>query len=131
MPTPKRWHVIASAVTLLIAATPAVTASAGPTGNDRAGHGRAEWAGTWAAAVTRGNTVGLTETGLNNQSIRMTVQTSVGGPRLRVRLTPEATREFIERAKRVVNAGRPPCPLCGQPLDPAGHLCPRHNGYHR
>ncbi|WFF05014.1 DUF3090 domain-containing protein [Micromonospora sp. WMMD1076] len=51
--------------------------------------------------------------------------------RLRVRLTPEATREFIERAKRVVNAGRPPCPLCGQPLDPAGHLCPRHNGYHR
>ncbi|MER7168760.1 DUF3090 domain-containing protein [Micromonospora sp. NPDC000207] len=51
--------------------------------------------------------------------------------RLRVRLTPEATREFIERAKRVVNAGRPPCPLCGQPLDPVGHLCPRHNGYHR
>jgi len=51
--------------------------------------------------------------------------------RLRVRLTPEATRAFIDRAKRVVNAGRPPCPLCGQPLDPAGHLCPRHNGYHR
>jgi uncharacterized repeat protein (TIGR03847 family) len=51
--------------------------------------------------------------------------------RLRVRLTPAATREFIERAKRVVNAGRPPCPLCGGPLDPQGHLCPRHNGYHR
>ncbi|WP_329110049.1 DUF3090 domain-containing protein [Micromonospora sp. NBC_01699] len=51
--------------------------------------------------------------------------------RLRVRLTPQAAREFIERARRVVNAGRPPCPLCGQPLDPAGHLCPRHNGYHR
>ncbi len=51
--------------------------------------------------------------------------------RLRVRLTPEETRAFIERAKRVVGAGRPPCPLCGQPLDPAGHRCPRHNGYHR
>src|SRR4051812_7269278 len=51
--------------------------------------------------------------------------------RLRVRLTPAATRDFIERAKRVVAAGRPPCPLCGQPLDPKGHLCPRHNGYHR
>jgi uncharacterized repeat protein (TIGR03847 family) len=51
--------------------------------------------------------------------------------RLRVRLTPAATRDFIERAKRVVNAGRPPCPLCGGPLDPRGHLCPRHNGYHR
>jgi uncharacterized repeat protein (TIGR03847 family) len=51
--------------------------------------------------------------------------------RLRVRLSPEATRAFIDRARRVVSAGRPPCPLCGQPLDPAGHLCPRHNGYHR
>jgi uncharacterized repeat protein (TIGR03847 family) len=51
--------------------------------------------------------------------------------RLRVRLTPQATRAFIERAKRVVASGRPPCPLCGQPLDARGHLCPRHNGYRR
>lgn len=51
--------------------------------------------------------------------------------RLRVRLTPAATRAFIARAKRVVAAGRPPCPFCGQPLDPDGHLCPRHNGYRR
>ena len=51
--------------------------------------------------------------------------------RLRVRLTPAATRAFIDRARRVLAAGRPPCPLCGQPLDPGGHLCPRHNGYHR
>jgi uncharacterized repeat protein (TIGR03847 family) len=51
--------------------------------------------------------------------------------RLRVRLTPAETRAFIDRAKRVLASGRPPCPLCGQPLDPRGHLCPRHNGYHR
>jgi len=51
--------------------------------------------------------------------------------RLRVRITPEETRAFIERARRVVAAGRPPCPLCGQPLDASGHICPRHNGYHR
>jgi len=51
--------------------------------------------------------------------------------RLRVRLTPAATRAFIERARRLVASGRPPCPLCGQPLDPRGHLCPRHNGYRR
>jgi uncharacterized repeat protein (TIGR03847 family) len=50
---------------------------------------------------------------------------------LRVRLTPAYAREFIAGAIRVLAAGRPPCPLCGQPLDPAGHLCPRHNGYHR
>jgi uncharacterized repeat protein (TIGR03847 family) len=51
--------------------------------------------------------------------------------RLRVRLTPAETRAFVDRAKRVLASGRPPCPLCGQPLDPRGHLCPRHNGYHR
>ena len=49
--------------------------------------------------------------------------------RLRVRLTPQATRAFIDRAKRVVAAGRPPCPLCGLPLDTEGHVCPRQNGY--
>ena len=87
MSTPKRWHVIASAATLLVVATPAVVASAGPSDTDTARHERAEWAGSWAAAVTRGNTVGLTNTGLNNQSIRMIVHTSVGGDRLRVRLT--------------------------------------------
>jgi uncharacterized repeat protein (TIGR03847 family) len=48
---------------------------------------------------------------------------------LRVRFTPDVARAFIARAKRVVAAGRPPCPLCGQPLDPQGHLCPRRNGH--
>jgi len=47
---------------------------------------------------------------------------------LRVRLTAEAARTFVERAFRVVRAGRPPCPLCGNPLDPGGHICPRKNG---
>jgi uncharacterized repeat protein (TIGR03847 family) len=51
--------------------------------------------------------------------------------RLRVRLTPQAARAFIDRARKVVASGRPPCPLCGQPLDARGHLCPRHNGYRR
>ena len=52
------------------------------------------------------------------------------GPDLiRVRLTPTQARAFAERALRTVSAGRPPCPVCGQPLDPSGHLCPRRNGY--
>ena len=58
-------------------------------------------------------------------------QATADRDRLRVRLTPQATRAFIERARRVVASGRPPCPLCGQPLEPRGHLCPRHNGYRR
>lgn len=47
---------------------------------------------------------------------------------LRVRLAAEAARTFVEQAFRVVRAGRPPCPLCGNPLDPGGHICPRKNG---
>jgi uncharacterized repeat protein (TIGR03847 family) len=54
-----------------------------------------------------------------------------GPDALRVRIEPTRARAFVERARRVISAGRPPCPLCGQPLDPAGHVCPRHNGYHR
>ena len=38
---------------------------------------------------------------------------------------------FSTRSKAVVNAGRLPCPFCGIPIDPRGHLCPRANGYRR
>ena len=31
----------------------------------------------------------------------------------------------------VVAAGRAPCPLCGEPLGAAGHVCIRTNGYRR
>ena len=48
---------------------------------------------------------------------------------LRVRLTPQAARAFAQRALRIVAQGRPPCPLCGLPLDASGHVCPRQNGY--
>jgi uncharacterized repeat protein (TIGR03847 family) len=47
---------------------------------------------------------------------------------LRVRVSAAAARSFVERAARVVASGRPPCPMCGQPLDPQGHICPRRNG---
>lgn len=50
---------------------------------------------------------------------------------LRVFLTLAEARAFAEHAQLVVSAGRPPCPLCGNPLDPDGHICPRLNGYHR
>jgi uncharacterized repeat protein (TIGR03847 family) len=49
---------------------------------------------------------------------------------LRVRMTADAARSFVARATRIVAAGRPPCPLCGQPLDPQGHICPRRNGHY-
>jgi uncharacterized repeat protein (TIGR03847 family) len=48
-----------------------------------------------------------------------------------VRLTPGQARVFAKRAASVVSAGRPACQFCGGPVDPAGHLCPRANGYRR
>ena len=48
---------------------------------------------------------------------------------LRVRITPSAARAFAQRAAKIVAAGRPPCPLCGLPLDTEGHICPRQNGH--
>lgn len=50
---------------------------------------------------------------------------------LRVTMAPETAAAFVRRARAVVSAGRPPCPFCLQPLDPAGHICPRANGYRR
>jgi uncharacterized repeat protein (TIGR03847 family) len=49
---------------------------------------------------------------------------------LRVRVSAEVARGFVSRALDVVAAGRLPCPLCGQPLDPQGHICPRRNGHY-
>ncbi|MGP0031102.1 MAG: DUF3090 family protein [Acidimicrobiales bacterium] len=48
---------------------------------------------------------------------------------LRIALTREQAAGFAIHATRLVEAGRPPCPLCGLPLDPAGHDCPRTNGH--
>ena len=49
---------------------------------------------------------------------------------LRVRMTADTARSFVARAARIVAAGRLPCPLCGAPLDPQGHICPRRNGHY-
>jgi uncharacterized repeat protein (TIGR03847 family) len=50
---------------------------------------------------------------------------------LLVRLTPSAARSFVQRAEQVLEAGRPSCPFCGNPIDPEGHLCVRANGFRR
>lgn len=57
--------------------------------------------------------------------------TEEGPDAVRVFLTPAHAKAFADRADRVVRAGRKPCPLCGEPLDSDGHVCPRQNGYRR
>lgn len=51
------------------------------------------------------------------------------GATARIRATREQMAALAIRATRLVESGRPPCPLCGYPLDPMGHQCPRTNGY--
>jgi len=45
-------------------------------------------------------------------------------------LRRDQVRAFILHANGIVSEGRPLCPLCGLPIDPAGHLCPASNGHH-
>jgi uncharacterized repeat protein (TIGR03847 family) len=42
---------------------------------------------------------------------------------LRVRIDVADARRFVARAEALLAGGRPPCPYCGQPLDPTGHFC--------
>jgi uncharacterized repeat protein (TIGR03847 family) len=85
------------------------------------------WDGTAEAVVVEA--VAATDEPIDEDAI---LSDSDEGPdALRVTITPTAARAFIARARRVVAAGRPPCPLCSLPLDPAGHVCPRQNGYRR
>jgi uncharacterized repeat protein (TIGR03847 family) len=47
----------------------------------------------------------------------------------RFHLTRAQAAAFVERARTLVKAGRPICPMCRQPQDPSGHACPRSNGH--
>lgn len=49
------------------------------------------------------------------------------GASLRVAVSRGQVRALIDRAEELIAGGRPPCRLCGAPLDAAGHACPRAN----
>ncbi|HEY0448667.1 GDSL-type esterase/lipase family protein [Actinophytocola sp.] len=86
---PKKWRSLIATGLLAAVASTVVVASSGATAEQGSG-GRdssPEWVGTWAAAVTRGNNSGSTFNGLSNQSVRMIVHGSVGGSKVRIRLT--------------------------------------------
>ncbi len=51
------------------------------------------------------------------------------GESARFAVTREQAAAFAIRATTLVASGRPSCPLCGFPLDPSGHACPRTNGH--
>src|SRR3989442_8443953 len=49
-------------------------------------------------------------------------------PSVRFWLSPDQVIAFSKQAETVLTAGRPLCPRCGLPMDPAGHPCPVNNG---
>lgn len=46
---------------------------------------------------------------------------------LRLTMTRTQLRALAVRGGESVGAGREPCPLCQNPMDPTGHVCPRLN----
>jgi uncharacterized repeat protein (TIGR03847 family) len=51
-------------------------------------------------------------------------------PAFRCLLSRGQCRVLARKIAEVVAAGRKVCPLCGVPMDPGGHVCPRSNGHH-
>jgi uncharacterized repeat protein (TIGR03847 family) len=49
-------------------------------------------------------------------------------PKVRFWLSHAQVAAFSRQAESVLTAGRPLCPRCGLPMDPAGHPCPVSNG---
>jgi uncharacterized repeat protein (TIGR03847 family) len=49
-------------------------------------------------------------------------------PSVRFWLSHDQVLAFSKQAESVLSAGRPLCPRCGLPMDPAGHPCPVMNG---
>ncbi len=49
------------------------------------------------------------------------------GSKIQAHIGVAHAANFIATSDELMSKGRPPCRLCGQPLDPSGHACPRLN----
>ena len=50
-------------------------------------------------------------------------------PIIQIYVSAEKIKLFAADAIKVCASGRPLCPLCGEPINPEGHTCPRTNGH--
>jgi lysophospholipase L1-like esterase len=69
------------------AGSSALATSPGKSGSSHSGDGHGDWANTWMAAVTHGDSAGSTQRGFNNQSVRLIVHTTISGSEVRIRLS--------------------------------------------
>jgi uncharacterized repeat protein (TIGR03847 family) len=57
------------------------------------------------------------------------VEEGAQGDVARIGATFDQVAAMARRGAELVAAGRPTCQLCGLPIDPEGHQCPRLNGH--
>ncbi len=62
------------------------------------------------------------------ESSSSTTSSGDDAPSVRFWLNHRQIADFSKQAEEVLSAGRPLCPRCGLPMDPAGHPCPANNG---
>ena len=66
-----------------------------------------------------------------SELLTITVEDIEGEDGITFVIAPEQFRAMAKVAIDVVEAGRPTCPWCKLPMDPAGHQCAARNGNHR
>jgi len=59
----------------------------------------------------------------------LTTEDDPDGASALILLSPTQAGALAAEVENLVSAGRPACELCGYPLDPSGHVCPRTNGH--
>jgi uncharacterized repeat protein (TIGR03847 family) len=77
--------------------------------------------------------VGRMELGFDEASDRLVMIAhdidEPGQTRITCRITRQQALEISEDVEVIVNAGRPICPLCLEPMGPGPHVCPGMNGH--
>lgn len=69
------------------------------------------------------------ETGMVSLLLEQAAHEAEGAPHTgSASISRELAAALAIHGTSLVEAGRPPCPLCGYPIDPRGHACPRTNG---
>ena len=71
------------------------------------------------------------DTALFNITAYDTDEADLPGNELSLEATQQEVDALADESFEVCAAGRPRCRLCGAPMDPEGHVCPKHNGHVR
>jgi lysophospholipase L1-like esterase len=86
--SPRKWRTVGAAALVAVAVPALLSSGSSSAQEDQADHADSpSWVGSWAAAVTAGETTGRSHNGFNNESIREIVHLSVGGDKVRIRFS--------------------------------------------